>query len=82
MTLMNTLRLEIRAGRVPPIFKSSDLQAANIPDPNHNLSNYDKKNRGASNTKVLVSTEINGETCYTFDEQLFVDGTYPVSSAK
>ena len=81
MTLMETLRLKIRAGNVPPIFKSSDLQAANIADPNHNLSNYDKKNHGASNTKVLVSTAINGETYYTFDEQLFADGTYPVFGA-
>lgn len=78
MTLMDTLRLEIRAGRVPPIFKGSDLQAANIEDPNYNLSNYDKKNQGSLNEKVLVSREINGQTYYTFDEKLFVDGAYPI----
>lgn len=71
MPLMDTLRLEIRAGRFPPIFKPSDLQNANIQDSNHNLSNYDKKNLGSLNKKVLISSEINGETYYTFDEQLF-----------
>jgi hypothetical protein len=71
MTLMEQLRNEVRAGRVPPIFNGSDLKAANIKDPNYNLSNYDKKNKGSLNTKVLVSREINGETFYTFDEQLF-----------
>ena len=50
---------------------NSDLKAANIEDPNNNLSNYDKKNKGSLNKKVLVSKEINGEIFYTFDEQLF-----------
>lgn len=81
MTLMDAVRQEIKAGHIPPIFKSSDLKRAGIEDPNNNLSNYDKKNRGASNTKVLVSREINGETYYTFDEQLFADGTHPVFRA-
>ena len=71
MTLMEKLRAEIQAGNVPPIFKGSDLRAVNIDDPNYNLSNYDKKNRGSLNKKVLVSREINGETFYTFDEQIF-----------
>lgn len=71
MTLMETLRCEIRAGRIPPIFTSSDLRTANVDDPNHNLSNYDKKNTGSLNTKVLISRAIGSETYYTFDEQLF-----------
>jgi len=73
MTLMDTLRAAIREERVPTIFKPSDLKAASIEDQNSNLSNYDKKNRGSSNTndKVLVSHKIAGETYYTFDEQLF-----------
>ncbi|MCX6068220.1 MAG: hypothetical protein NT121_21130 [Chloroflexi bacterium] len=71
MTLMDAVRKQIRARNLPPIFKSSDLKGVGIDDPNNNLSNYDKKNFGALNTKVLVSSEINGETYYTFDEQLF-----------
>lgn len=73
MTLMNTLRLEILAGNIPPIFSSDDLRSANIKDINHNLSNYDKKNKGAKNNKVLVSRDINGVVFYTFDEQLFME---------
>ena len=72
MDLMDTLRLEIRARRVPPIFKRADLRAVNISDPNYNLSNYDKKNIGSMNTKVLNSREINGELFYSFDEQIFI----------
>ena len=71
MTLMEKLRVEIRAGRIPPIFNGSDLKAANIEDPNYNLSNYDKKNKGSLNEKVLVSREIGDVTFYAFDEQLF-----------
>ena len=71
MTLMDELRSAITAGRLPPIFNSSDLQSAKISDPNNNLSNYDKKNPGSKNKKVLVSIEINGVAYYTFDEQLF-----------
>jgi len=71
MSLIEKMRAEIKAGRVPPIFNGYDLQAATIDDPNYNLSNYDKKNSGSLNKKVLVSREINGETFYTFDEQLF-----------
>lgn len=73
MTLMEEVRHAIREGRMPPIFKRSDLQKANIQDANDNLSNYDKKNRGSSNKnkKVLISTEIGGEIYYAFDEQLF-----------
>ncbi len=71
MTLMEKLRSEIKSGRVPPIFKPSDLTAANIADPNANLSNYDKKNQGSLNKKVLVSRDIGGEVFYTFDEQIF-----------
>lgn len=71
MTLIEALRLAIREERVPPIFNPSDLKNANIEDTNYNLSNYDKKNLGAKNTKVLVSSVINGETYYTFDEKLF-----------
>lgn len=71
MTLIEKLRNAVRTGSVPPIFKGSDLRTANIDDPNYNLSNYDKKNKGSLNTKVLVSREINGEVYYTFDEQLF-----------
>jgi len=71
MALMEIVRSAIQAGRVPPIFNGSDLQAADIHDPNYNLSNYDKKNSGSLNKKVLVSREINGEVFYTFDEQIF-----------
>lgn len=71
MTLMEKIKIAIREGRVPPIFTSSDLKAANIEDTNYNLSNYDKKNQGSLNKKVLVSREIDGEAFYTFDEQLF-----------
>lgn len=73
MPLMESLRRAIREKRVPPIFKSSDLQTANILDLNNNLSNYDKRNSGSlnRNKKILVSIEINGERYYTFDEQLF-----------
>ena len=71
MALMNTLRLAIKEKRVPPIFKPSDLKAAGIEDLNANLSNYDKKNHGAKNQKLLVSCEIAGEAYYTFDEQIF-----------
>ena len=71
MTLMKQLRNEVIAGRIPPIFSSSDLKTAKIEDQNNNLSNYDKKNKGSLNKKVLVSREINGEMFYTFDEQIF-----------
>ena len=71
MTLMEILRKNIRDGRIPPIFKGSDLLAVAIDDPNYNLSNYDKKNKGSLNKKVLVSREINGEIFYTFDEKIF-----------
>lgn len=71
MTLMETLRVAIKEDRVPPIFNGTDLQEVDIEDPNYNLSNYDKKNTGSSNKKVLISRELNGETFYTFDEQIF-----------
>jgi len=71
MTFIEELRSAIRSGRVPPIFKPSDLTAANIADPNANLSNYDKKNSGSLNKKVLVSRDIGGEAFYTFDAQIF-----------
>jgi len=73
ITLMEKLRLAIQERRVLPIFKPSDLQAAGIEDPNNNLSNYDKKNRGPQNKHktVLVSREIGEDTYYTFDEQIF-----------
>ncbi len=71
MTFIESLRQAVKEHRVPPIFTSSDLRAAKIEDPNHNLSNYDKKNPGSLNRKVLVSAEIKGETYYTFDEQVF-----------
>lgn len=51
MTLMDTLRVAIREERVPPIFRLSDLKAANIEDKNSNLPNYNKKNSGSSNKK-------------------------------
>lgn len=71
MTLMEKIRIEIHAGRIPPIFNGNDLKAANIEDLNYNLSNYDKKNQGSLNKKVLVSRDIDGVVFYTFDEQLF-----------
>lgn len=73
MTLMENLRFAIKAERIKPIFKPSDLQEAGISDEHDNLSNYDKKNLGSKNRKVLVSREIGGSTYYTFDEQLFPD---------
>lgn len=73
MTLIERLRCEIKTGNLPPIFCSSDMKAAGIEDPNYNISNYDKKNRGPQNTHstVLISTIINSVTYYTFDEKLF-----------
>lgn len=71
MTLMDDCRNAIKKGTLPPIFKKTDLEKAGISDKNDNLSNYDKKNSGAKNKKVLVSEVINSETYYTFDEQLF-----------
>lgn len=71
MSLMEKVRVAIQERRIPPIFNSGDLKAEGIKDPNNNLSNYDKKNRGAKNKKVLVSREISGVIFYTFDEQLF-----------
>jgi hypothetical protein len=75
MALMDEIRSGIRSGKIPPIFNRKDLKGASIEDPNHNLPNYDKKNRGSTNRnkKVLVSREIGGERYYTFDEQLFDD---------
>ena len=70
MTLMSDLRSAIKAGMLPPIFNSSDLQSAEIPDPNNNLSNYDKKNAGAGLENALVSRKINGEVYYSFDEEV------------
>lgn len=73
MTLIDRLRREIKEGNLFPIFNSSDIKKAGIEDKNNNVSNYDKKNKGPHNTHstVLVSTIINGETYYTFDEQIF-----------
>jgi hypothetical protein len=70
MALMDEIRSGIQSGKIPPIFNNKDLKDANIEDRNHNLSNYDKKNQGSSNTniKVLVSRKICGEKYYTFDE--------------
>lgn len=71
MTLIEKIKGKIQSGDIPPIFTSDDLKNANIDDPNNNLSNYDKKNPGAKNRKVLVSRRIGGVAHYTFDEQLF-----------
>lgn len=71
MALTDELRSAIISGRLPAIFNRSDMQKAEISDPNDNLSNYDKKNRGSKNKKVLVSTVISDTVYYTFDEQLF-----------
>ena len=71
MTFIEKVRKAIKTGQMPPIFSSEDVAAAGIADPNHNLSNYDKKNPGSLNNKVLVSTEINGKAYYTLDEQIF-----------
>ena len=56
---------------IPSIFTKSDVSGAGIDDPNNNLSNYDKKNIGSLNKKVLVSKEISGDMYYTFDEKIF-----------
>lgn len=73
MTLIEQIRNEIKASRIPPIFKSDDFIKIGIEDENNNISNYDKKNRGAHNAHntVLVSVNIENEIYYTFDEQLF-----------
>jgi hypothetical protein len=71
MTFIEKVRKAIKTGQMPPIFSSADVVAVGIADPNHNLSNYDKKNLGSFNKKVLVSAEINGQPYYTLDEQIF-----------
>jgi hypothetical protein len=71
MTLIESIREKIISEELPPIFSSSDLRKVGIDDPNNNLSNYDKKNLGSKNTKVLISTKIHDVAYYTFDEQLF-----------
>jgi hypothetical protein len=71
MTLISQIKDKIISGELSPIFCPADLKTVGIEDPNNNLSNYDKKNLGAKNTKVLVSKEISGEWYYTFDEQVF-----------
>jgi hypothetical protein len=71
MTLMREIKDKIISKELDPIFCPADLKAVCIDDPNNNLSNYDKRNHGAKNTKVLVSREISGVRYYTFDEQVF-----------
>ena len=66
MTFIEELRDAVRAGKVPPIFNREDLRTADIDDPNYNLSNYDKKNTGSNNKKVLVSRNIDGKDYYAF----------------
>ncbi len=68
MTLMENIKAAIQDGRLNAIFTSAEVISLGIRDANHNLSNYDKKNQGSKNKKVLVSREIAGETYYTFDE--------------
>ncbi|WP_160162674.1 hypothetical protein [Magnetococcus marinus] len=55
MTFIDQLRSAVFDKKVPEIFSSSDITNAGIPDPNNNLSNYDKKNKGTPNNKVLIS---------------------------
>ena len=71
MTFIEKVKSEIRTKNITPIFTNSDIKSAGISDPNHNMSNYDKKNQGSLNKKVLVSRKITGEMYYTFDEQIF-----------
>ncbi len=71
MAFIEKVRKAIKTGQLPPIFSSEDIAVAGIADLNHNLSNYDKKNLGSLNKKVLVSVEINGKCYYTFDEKIF-----------
>lgn len=73
MTFIEKLRKAIQEGKIQPIFKTTDFKIIGIIDTNHNISNYDKKNKGSQNTHntILLSVNINGETYYTFDEQLF-----------
>lgn len=71
MTLMSEIKDKIISKELSPIFCRTDLKAVGISDPNNNLYNYDKKNNGTLNTRVLVSREISGERYYTFDEQVF-----------
>ncbi len=73
MTLIEEVKNAIITKKIPPIFSSNDIKDAGIVDKHHNISNYDKKNKGPQNshTTILVSAIINGITYYTFDEQLF-----------
>jgi len=73
MTLIEEIKTAIKDKKIPPIFKATDFKKIGIEDNNNNISNYDKKNEGSQNTHktVLLSVNINGETYYTFDEQLF-----------
>ena len=64
MTLIETLRYKIRAGRIPPIFTRLDLIKESVLDENNNLSNYDKNNTGSKNKKVLISVKLGSETYY------------------
>ena len=71
-SLPDRLRTAIASGKLPPIFKYSDLKNAGIDDPNHNLSNHDKKNPGTPTVeKVLLSRKIGEDAYYTFDEKFF-----------
>lgn len=71
MTLIADIKNAILENKIKPIFNSKDLESCGISDPNNNISNYDKNNKGSKNKKVLISTWINGKKYYSFDERVF-----------
>lgn len=69
--LIPQIRLAVLRGELSPMFTRAEVLAVGIPDPNHNLSNYAVKNKGANNTKSLLSRDIRGTNYYAFNEMLF-----------
>jgi hypothetical protein len=67
---MKSVKAAIQNEKLKPIFTSAEVRAIGIIDENHNLSNYDKKNQGSKNKKVLISREISENIYYAFDEYL------------
>jgi hypothetical protein len=71
MSLIEKVRKAVLSEGLPPIFSAIDIDNIGIKDPNNNISNYDKKNKGSTNVKVLVSRKIDSKIYYSFDEMLF-----------
>lgn len=64
------VRIAVRTGKLPPVFTRAEILSLGIRDANHNLPNYDLKNAGANNARVLVSRKIRGKIYYAFAEKL------------